>query len=152
MEKTNTPPTPMVTNKCTGKGYYNESKVMHPTTQSATQPVTQSAIQPVTLSTTQPVTQSITQPVTQPVTQYINTDGNWYMYREDSTEHDATGNYYNSGKCLLQKDYSNSPGRLGVVDIYYFLLQIAKGMEHIGKMKVSEVACEGSCDPTVSHS
>jgi len=46
-------------------------------------------------------------------------------------------NYYNKIPQLPHKDYSDTPGRLGVVDIYIFLLQIAKGMDHIGKMKVS---------------
>jgi len=112
---------PMNADSHSSSSYYNESKM--------TQPVAQSA--------TQPATQPMTQPVTQPVTQYINTDDNWYMYqRIDSS---APGDYYNNKfQCLTQKDYTNAPGRLSVIDIYYFLLQIAKGMDHIGKMKVSE--------------
>ena len=97
--------------KCSGKAYYNESKV--------------------------------TQTMTQPTANYVNTDSNWYMYEACTTEHDnRMNNYYNSSKPsrLPQRDYSDARGRLGAVDIYCFLLQIAKGMEHIGKMKVSGVA------------
>lgn len=109
----NNPP-PSATNNM---GYYNEPEV----TQSTTQLVTQ--------STTQPVTQL----VTKPVIQYINTDSNWYMYEEH------TGGCNGSVNCKLpQKDYSSTTSQLGVMDICYFLLQIAKGMEHIGKMKVSK--------------
>ena len=100
---------------CKSTGYYNESKI------------------------TQTMTQPVRQTVTQPVRHYINTDSNWYMYEKQVTE-GSTDNHGNSNKAshLPQKDYSDTPGRLGLVDIYYFLLQIAKGMEHIGKMKVSE--------------
>ena len=79
----------------------------------------------------------IIQSVTQPVRHYINTDSNWYMYEKQVTERSSTDNYSTKVSHLPQKDYSDTPGKLGVVDIYYFLLQIAKGMEHIGKMKVS---------------
>ena len=88
----------------------------------------------------QPMTQSATQTVTQPVTHYINTNSNWYIYEKLAETEDRspdTGNYCNKIPRLPQKDYSDTPGRLGVVDIYFFLLQIAKGMDHIGKMKVS---------------
>lgn len=95
-------------------GYYNESKV------------------------TQPVTQTVTQTVTQPVIHYINTDSNWYMYEKQVTEGSTDNHCNNKVSHLPQKDYSETPGRLGLIDIYYFLLQIAKGMEHIGKMKVSK--------------
>lgn len=110
-------------------GYYNESKVMLPVTQTATQPVTGSATQPMTQSSAKPVGH------------YVNTDDNWYMYQKQPTDGNTPLDYYNiSGRrlqCLPRKDYTDTPGRLGVVDIYYFLLQIAKGMDHIGKMKVS---------------
>ena len=49
---------PVDVDKCSGQGYYNESKM--------TQPVTQ----PMTQSVTQPITQT----VTQPTAHYINTD------------------------------------------------------------------------------
>ena len=101
-------------------GYYNEPKMAQPVTQ--------------------PTTQLATERVTQPVTHYINTTSNWYIYERQAATEDCnpdTVNYYNKIPQLPHKDYSDTPGRLGVVDIYIFLLQIAKGMEHIGKMKVS---------------
>ena len=116
---------PVAVDRCSGKGYYNESKVTQPMTQSVTQPATQT--------------------LTQPTAHYINTDSNWYMYEARTTDGDnKVNNYYNSNKSsrLPQRDYNDGPGRLGVLDIYCFLLQIAKGMEHIGKMKVSEVVLE----------
>ena len=108
---------PVDVDKCSGKGYYNESKA---------------------------VTQSVTQTVTQPTAHYINTDSNWYMYEARTTDCDnKVNNYYNNKSSRLpQRDYSDGPGRLGMLDIYCFLLQIAKGMEHIGKMKVSRVVHE----------
>ena len=83
------------------------------------------------------MTQPVTQTGMQPVTHYINTDSNWYMYEKQVIEGN-TDDHCNKTSRLPQKDYSETPSRLGLVDIYYFLLQIAKGMEHIGKMKVSE--------------
>lgn len=113
---------PMTADGRNSSSYYNESKVMQSIAQSAT---------------TQPLTQPMTQAVTQPMTHYINTDDNWYMYQRQSAD-SSTPEYYNNRlQCLTQKDYTNVPGRLSIIDIYYFLLQIAKGMDHIGKTKVS---------------
>ena len=75
--------------------------------------------------------------VTQPVTHYINTDTNWYMYEKQVSDSKSLVDYYNSRR-MPESDNTDTLGRLSVLDIYYFLLQIAKGMDHIGKMKVSK--------------
>jgi len=66
----------------------------------------------------------------QAIQHYVNNDNDWYMYPQH------TSDYYNTSPSQLQKDYQTKLGRLSVTDIYFFILQIAKGMEHIGRMKV----------------
>jgi len=77
----------------------------------------------------------VAQPVSQFVTHYVNSDSDWYMYQQHSVN---TSDYYNTNTSQLEKDYYTKLGRLSVLDIYFFMLQIAKGMEHIGKMKASK--------------
>jgi len=75
------------------------------------------------------------QQASQFVTHYVNSDDDWYMYQQ------CTSEYYNTNTSQLQKDYYTKLGSLSVLDIYFFMLQIAKGMEHIGKMKASNCDC-----------
>ena len=76
----------------------------------------------------------VAQQASQFVTHYVNSDDDWYMYQQCSE-------YYNTNTSQLQKDYYTKLGSLSVLDIYFFMLQIAKGMEHIGKMKASNCGC-----------
>ena len=77
----------------------------------------------------------VTQQVSLLVAHYVNGNDDWYMYQRSVVN---TSDYYNTSTSQLQKDYHTKLGRLSVADIYFFMLQIARGMEHIGKMKVSK--------------